>query len=71
MKDTSAASANVIQEKLAATIDDMNKGQIEMQQIMTAMMESLQAKASEMNSQAEESNLKMAEQLKNIFDEVS
>lgn len=69
MKDTSASSASVIQEKLAATIDDMNKGQIEMQRIMSGMMESLQVKASEMNSQAEESNLKMAEQLKKLFDE--
>lgn len=69
MKDTSTASANAIQEKLVATIEDMNKAQIEMQKIMTAMLEGLQAKASEMNSQAEESSLKMAEQLKKLFDE--
>lgn len=69
MKDASSSSASIVQEKLSMAIEEMNKGQLEMQKIMASMLENMQAKASEMNAQADASNAKMAEKIKELFDE--
>ena len=58
MEESNVSSASLIQEKLVSTIEDMKKGQSDMQQIM-----------SEITQQGESANTKMGEQLKALFDE--
>jgi len=69
MKESSISSANTIQEKLVSTIADMNKGQSDMQLIMSEMINSLKDTVYEITTQGESANIKMGEQIKVLFEE--
>ena len=69
MKESSLSSSNAIQEKLNETMQDMNRGQIEMQSIMSTMIKELHKTIADISTQGESVSTKMGDQLARLFDE--